>query len=120
MAAHLLEAGYELVAYDIQAEAVDEAVSKGAARADSCRDVAARSELVISMVPDSPDVEQVAMGENGFIDTARAGLIYVDARRRDACRPRAGQKGRPLPGRASQRTRRCPLWCSTRSSRSSR
>jgi 2-hydroxy-3-oxopropionate reductase len=78
MGAHLLEAGYELVAYDIRPEAVDEAVSKGAERAESCRDVAALSELVISMVPDSPDVEQVALGENGIIEAARDGLIYVD------------------------------------------
>jgi 2-hydroxy-3-oxopropionate reductase len=78
MAAHLLEAGYELVAYDIRPEAVGEAASKGAKQADSCRDVAARSELVISMVPDSPDVEQVALGENGITDAARDGLIYVD------------------------------------------
>jgi 2-hydroxy-3-oxopropionate reductase len=78
MAAHLLEAGYELVAYDVRPEAVVEVLSKGAGRAESCRDVAARSDLVISMVPDSPDVEQVALGDNGIIAAARAGLIYVD------------------------------------------
>jgi 2-hydroxy-3-oxopropionate reductase len=78
MAAHLLNAGYEMVAYDIAADALDRIVSRGAQRGDSCRDVAARSDVLISMVPDSPDVEKVALGETGIIETARAGLIYID------------------------------------------
>ncbi len=78
MASHLLEAGYQLVGYDIVADALDVIVSKGAARAASCKDVAARSDLVISMVPDSPDVEKVALGEDGIVEAARDGLIYVD------------------------------------------
>jgi 2-hydroxy-3-oxopropionate reductase len=78
MASHLLEAGYQLVAYDVVAAALDEVVSKGAERGESCKDVAARSDLVISMVPDSPDVEKVALGEDGIIEAAREGLIYVD------------------------------------------
>jgi 2-hydroxy-3-oxopropionate reductase len=78
MASHLLEAGYQLVAYDVVAAALDQIVAKGAERGESCQDVAARSELVISMVPDSPDVEEVALGEEGIIQSARDGLIYVD------------------------------------------
>jgi 2-hydroxy-3-oxopropionate reductase len=70
MASHLLEAGYQVVAYDAVPEAMD--------FVESCRDVAARSDLVISMVPDSPDVEQVALGEDGIVEAARAGLIYAD------------------------------------------
>jgi 2-hydroxy-3-oxopropionate reductase len=78
MARHLLDAGYELVAYDVVSEALDEVVSLGAGRGTSCKDVAARSDVIISMVPDSPDVENVALGENGIIEGARAGHIYVD------------------------------------------
>jgi len=78
MASHLLEAGYELVAYDVVPDALEFMVAKGAERGESCQDVAARSDLVISMVPDSPDVEKAALGEKGIIDAARAGLIYVD------------------------------------------
>lgn len=78
MASHLLNAGYQLVAYDIVAAALDEVVAKGAQRGASCRDVAARTDLVISMVPDSPDVEKVALGEGGIGEAARQGLIYVD------------------------------------------
>lgn len=78
MASHLLEAGYQLVAYDVVPEALDFIVSKGAERGESCRDVAARGDVIISMVPDSPDVEKVALGEGGIIEAARQGLIYVD------------------------------------------
>jgi 2-hydroxy-3-oxopropionate reductase len=78
MASHLLEAGYQLVVYDVVPEALDFVVAKGAARGSSCKDVAVRSDLVISMVPDSPDVEKVALGEGGIIEAARERLIYVD------------------------------------------
>jgi 2-hydroxy-3-oxopropionate reductase len=78
MASHLLEAGYQVAAYDAVPEAIDFVVAKGAEPGQSCRDVAERSDLVISMVPDSPDVEQVALGEDGIVEAARAGLIYVD------------------------------------------
>ncbi len=78
MSAHLLNAGYELIAYDIVSEALDRVVALGAERGASCKDVAARSDVIISMVPDSPDVENVALGEDGIIEAARAGHIYVD------------------------------------------
>ena len=78
MSAHLLEAGYSLSVFDLNPAAVKELAGKGAADCASCREIAANSDLVISMVPDSPDVEKVALGENGIIEAARAGLIYVD------------------------------------------
>jgi len=78
MSAHLLNAGYGLVAYDIVSEALDSIVTLGAERGASCKDVAARSDVIISMVPDSPDVEKVALGEDGIIEAARTGHIYID------------------------------------------
>ena len=78
MAKHLLNAGYEVVAYDIVPEAIEQMVSAGAERGGSCRDVAARSDVIISMVPDSPDVEKVALGEGGIIEAAKSGHIYID------------------------------------------
>jgi 2-hydroxy-3-oxopropionate reductase len=78
MSAHLMDAGYELIAYDIVAEALDQTVTRGAERGTSCRDVAERSDLIISMVPDSPDVEKVALGADGIIEAAREGHIYID------------------------------------------
>ena len=78
MAGHLLRAGYRLIAYDVVAAALEAAVQAGAEAAGSCREVAVRSEVVISMVPDSPDVEAVALGADGIIAAARPGLIYAD------------------------------------------
>ncbi|HEX9012206.1 MAG TPA: NAD(P)-binding domain-containing protein, partial [Anaerolineaceae bacterium] len=78
MASHLLEAGYLLIVYDILPANLEAAATAGAKVAKSCAEVAAQSDLVISMVPDSPDVEKVALGEGGIIESAREGLIYVD------------------------------------------
>ena len=78
MASHLLAAGYPLVVYDILPANVNVLQGAGAEPASSCADAARRSDLVISMVPDSPDVEKVALGEGGIVEAARQGLIYVD------------------------------------------
>ena len=78
MSAHLIEAGYEVTVYDIVKPAVEEMVTKGAKACESCKEVAQASDVVISMVPDSPDVENVALGESGLIEAAREGLIYID------------------------------------------
>ena len=78
MSGHLLEAGYQVAVYDIVKAAVDEMVSKGAKACSSCKEVAQASDVVISIVPDSPDVEKVALGEGGLIEAAREGLIYID------------------------------------------
>lgn len=78
MSRHLLEAGYKVVAYDRNQEALDRVVAMGAERGDSCQDVAAHSDVVITMLPDSPDVEQVALGPDGISAAAREGLIHID------------------------------------------
>ena len=78
MCSHLIDAGYNLSVYDLNPAAVKELTDKGAASCSSCKEVAANSDVVISMVPDSPDVEKVALGEGGIIEAARAGLIYID------------------------------------------
>ena len=78
MASHLLTAGHELYVYDINTAAVQELTGKGAAACANCKEVASKADIVISMVPDSPDVEKVALGENGIIAAARPGLIHAD------------------------------------------
>lgn len=78
MASHLLQAGFPLTVYDIVPAAMEALVSQGAKGGISPCDVAAQSGLVISMVPDSPDVELVALGKDGIRGGARPGLIYVD------------------------------------------
>jgi 2-hydroxy-3-oxopropionate reductase len=78
MSAHLFAAGYRLVVHDIDETALLDIVARGAEKGTSCMDVALRTDIVISMVPDSPDVSEVALGAEGIIRAARSGLIYVD------------------------------------------
>ncbi len=78
MASHLIDAGYELVVHNRNRDAVDELVGKGAAEAHSGKEVAEQSDILITMLPDSPDVESVALGEGGIIEGAHEGLIFVD------------------------------------------
>jgi len=78
MASHLLEEGYELSVFDVVKSAMDELTAKGARASSSCKEVADNCEVIISMVPDSPDVEKVALEEGGIIEAAREGLIYID------------------------------------------
>ncbi len=78
MAGHLIDAGYELVVHNRNRDAVDELVGKGAVEAHSGKEVAEQSDIVITMLPDSPDVKSVALGEGGIIEGAHEGLIFVD------------------------------------------
>jgi len=78
MAGHLMEAGYELTVHNRSQAAVEELVGKGATKASTPKEVAQNSDIVITMLPDSPDVELVALGENGLIEGAHEGLIFVD------------------------------------------
>ena len=78
MSRHLMTAGYDVVAFDVYKPALEAVVADGATEATSPADVAARSDVVITMLPDSPDVEAVALGEGGIIESARDGLIHID------------------------------------------
>ena len=78
MSRHLMSAGYELVAFDVYKPSLEAVVADGAQEGTSAADVAARSDVVITMLPDSPDVEKVALGEGGIIESAREGLIFID------------------------------------------
>ena len=78
MAKNLLKAGYPLVVHNRSRAPVDELVRTGARASTSPREVAAQCEVLVTMLPNSPDVEQVALGKDGIIEGARRGLIYVD------------------------------------------
>ncbi len=78
MARNLLKAGYSLVVYDILAEKVEDAVKAGAEAGSSSQDVAAKSEIVITMLPNSPEVKEVVLGPNGVLEGAKSGMILVD------------------------------------------
>jgi len=78
MARNILKAGFPLVVHNRSRAAVEELAAEGAVAASSPAEVAAQVDVVITNLPDSPDVEAVALGENGIIEAARAGLIFVD------------------------------------------
>ncbi len=78
MAKHLLKAGYRLVVRDLMQAAVDEMVAAGARSAPTAREVAAQCDVLITMVPDSPDVEAVAYGPDGALAGLRPGTIWAD------------------------------------------
>jgi 2-hydroxy-3-oxopropionate reductase len=78
MAKNLLKAGYPLVVHSRSRGPVDDLVSAGARAADSPADVARQATRVITMVPDSPDVELVLDGVNGVFSAMQRGTIVID------------------------------------------
>ena len=78
MASNLLQAGYTLVVHNRSREPVRELAGRGAKTAYTPAEVANQSSLMITCLPDSPDVELVALGENGLIEGVKEGDIYID------------------------------------------
>jgi len=78
MARNLLRAGYEVVVLNRTPEKAAALVEEGAAAASDPRDVAERSDVVITMLPDSPDVRCVIAGEHGVLEGARPGQLVID------------------------------------------
>ncbi len=78
MARRLLRAGYSLVVHNRSRGPVEELAREGAEPAWSPREVAERVDVLITMVPDSPDVEKVLFGEGGVAESGKRGLIVVD------------------------------------------
>jgi len=78
MAKHILGKGYAVVVNNRSRPAMDELVASGAQAADTPAAVARRSTIVITMVPDTPDVESVLLGRDGVIEALQAGAIVID------------------------------------------
>jgi len=78
MARHLLKAGYPLVVHNRSRPPVEEIAKEGARVAESPKEVAAQAQVVITMLPDSPDVEQVYAGERGVFAGAKPGALLID------------------------------------------
>ena len=78
MAARLVRAGFPVVVYNRSAAAAEELASEGAETAGAPREVAERSDVVVTMLPDSPDVEAVMLGEDGVLAGAREGMLVID------------------------------------------
>ena len=77
MAGHLLDAGHEVVA-NSRSAIRQEVLDKGAKEVATAREAAEHGEVIIIMVPDTPDVEKVLFGENGVADGLGAGKIVID------------------------------------------
>jgi 3-hydroxyisobutyrate dehydrogenase len=78
MAKNLLKAGFEVVAHNRSRSAVNELVALGAESAGSPKEVAERSEVVITMLPDTPDVREVLLGKGGVVEGIHPGMTIVD------------------------------------------
>jgi 2-hydroxy-3-oxopropionate reductase len=78
MARNILRAGYPLVVHNRSQAAVDELAAEGARRAHSPSEVAGQVDVVFTNLPDSPDVEAVALGPAGILEGAHPGLVFVD------------------------------------------
>lgn len=78
MARNLVEAGCAVTAYDIDPSAVDALSRIGARPAENVREVGADVDVVVTMLPDTPHVEEVALGPGGLVETMRPGTVLVD------------------------------------------
>jgi 2-hydroxy-3-oxopropionate reductase len=78
MSKNLIKAGYELVVLDRNLEAVAELVALGAGSAATPKEVAERAGIIITMLPNSPQVKEVVLGEHGVIEGAAKGAVVID------------------------------------------
>ncbi len=78
MVRNLLKADYRVTVHDINRAAVDELAGEGAQPASSSKEATEASDLIISMLPDSPDVEKAVMGASGVLEGIRQGMLYID------------------------------------------
>ena len=78
MAIHLINAWYKLIVHDINPEPVEYLMNLGAKKADTPKETAEKSDFIITMLPDSPDVEKVILGENGVLEGIKPGAVIID------------------------------------------
>ncbi len=78
MAGHLVAAGHDVLGHNRSRGPVDQLISAGGRGADSVGEAVKDADVVITMVPDSPDVESVALGEEGIYAQARPGTVHID------------------------------------------
>ena len=78
IARNILKAGFPVLVHNRSRGAVDELVAEGATAANSPKEVAKQVDVIFTNLPDTPDVEKVVLGDNGILEGAHDGLIYVD------------------------------------------
>lgn len=89
MAKNVLKAGYELIVFDFNKEALADLVASGATAAESGKAVAEQVEVVITMLPNSPNVEAALFNENGIAEGLKAGSTVIDM---SSIAPKASQQ----------------------------
>src|SRR6185503_749835 len=78
IARNILNAGFPVIVHNRSRAAVDELVAEGARPANSPKEVAEQVDVIFTNLPDTPDVEKVVLGENGILEGAHDGLVYID------------------------------------------
>jgi len=78
MATNLVRADYDVVGFNRSREPIDQLVEAGGRGAESLADAVSGADVVITMVPDSPDVEDAALGEDGIYASAKPGSLHID------------------------------------------
>jgi 2-hydroxy-3-oxopropionate reductase len=78
MAQNLLKADYPLIAYDLNKQALETLVAEGAQKGTSCAQVAAHCDIIITMLPNSPDVQKAVLDPQGIAEGVREGQILID------------------------------------------
>ena len=106
MAKNLLKAGYELVVYDVRRGPVQELVAAGAEAGLRPRMSPAQGEIVITMLPNSPQVKEVVLGKDGVIEGAKHGLHRGG---HELDRPAGGQGDRGRTGQEGRRMLDAPV-----------
>jgi len=78
MSLNLLKAGYPVAVYDVNPDPLPELEANGAVISESCKDVASRSDIIITMLPDSAAVEAAILGGDGVVHGVRDGAVVID------------------------------------------
>ncbi|MFG2193488.1 2-hydroxy-3-oxopropionate reductase [Streptomyces sp. NPDC048639] len=78
MSENLIKAGYSVTGYTLEQEKLDRLAAAGGSVASSVADAVADADVVITMVPASPQVEAIAYGEDGILENARSGALLID------------------------------------------
>lgn len=78
MVRNLLKAGFSPIIFNRSQPSIDELVVDGAIAANSVKEIAEKCDVVITMLPDTPDVEAIVLGENGILSNAKEGLLLID------------------------------------------
>jgi 2-hydroxy-3-oxopropionate reductase len=78
MAGHLVDAGHDVIGHNLSRPAVDALVARGGRAATDTADAVREADVVITMVPDSPDVEALVDGDDGIYANAKPGTLHID------------------------------------------